>query len=46
MSIIGVEGNIIVCQLESTNEKTVIFKFDHNDMSPEKIANRLVRKYF
>lgn len=35
---------MVECQLESTKGKTVTFKFDHTDTSPEEIANKLVKK--
>ncbi|GIY21355.1 hypothetical protein CEXT_786491 [Caerostris extrusa] len=33
---------MVECQLESTKGKTVTFKFDYTDTSPEEIANKLV----
>ncbi|XP_054721257.1 serine/threonine-protein kinase WNK1-like [Uloborus diversus] len=42
LTVIGVEDTMVECQLESTKGKTVTFKFDFTDTSPEEIANKLV----
>ncbi|XP_071035049.1 uncharacterized protein [Parasteatoda tepidariorum] len=42
LTVISVEDTMVECQLESTKGKTVTFKFDYTDTSPEEIANKLV----
>ncbi|XP_035219176.1 uncharacterized protein LOC118192343 isoform X4 [Stegodyphus dumicola] len=42
LTVIGVEDTMVECQLESTKGKTVTFKFDYTDTSPEEIANKLI----
>ncbi|KAG8191382.1 hypothetical protein JTE90_006126 [Oedothorax gibbosus] len=42
LTVISVEETMVECQLESTKGKTVTFKFDYTDTSPEEIANKLV----
>lgn len=45
LTVIGIEDTMVECQLESTKGKTVTFKFDYTDTSPEEIANKLVNKF-
>ncbi|XP_023220505.1 serine/threonine-protein kinase dst2-like isoform X2 [Centruroides sculpturatus] len=43
LTVLSVEkGTTVECQLESTKEKTVTFKFDTSDMVPAEICNNLV----
>ncbi|XP_067126815.1 uncharacterized protein [Centruroides vittatus] len=43
LTVLSVEkGTTVECQLESTKEKTVTFKFDTSDMIPAEICNNLV----
>lgn len=35
----------VECQLDTSKQKTVTFKFDRDDMVPTDIANNLVRTY-
>lgn len=37
-----VNSSIVECQLDSSKQKTVTFKFDIDDMNPTEIANKLV----
>ena len=44
LSVIGIEGQSVTveCQLDTSKQKTVTFKFDRDDMVPTDIANNLV----
>ncbi|XP_044726570.1 uncharacterized protein LOC123290453 isoform X3 [Chrysoperla carnea] len=39
-----VNSSIVECQLDSSKQKTVTFKFDIDDMNPSEIANKLVQE--
>lgn len=45
LTIIGIEGEVMECQLETSKQSTVSFKFSQNDDHPDDIANSLVREY-
>lgn len=44
LSVSEVEGQAVTveCQLDTSKQKTVTFKFDRDDMVPTDIANNLV----
>lgn len=46
LSVSDVEGQSVTveCQLDTSKQKTVTFKFDRDDMVPMDIANNLVSK--
>lgn len=48
LSVSDVEGQAVSveCQLDTSKQKTVTFKFDRDDMVPIDIANNLVRYFF
>lgn len=47
LSVSEVEGQSVTveCQLDTSKQKTVTFKFDREDMVPTDIANNLVSKF-
>lgn len=47
LSVSSSEGQsmTVECQLDTSKQKTVTFKFDRDDMVPTDIANNLVRTY-
>jgi len=47
LSVSNSEGQsmTVECQLDTSKQKTVTFKFDRDDMVPTDIANNLVRTY-
>lgn len=47
LSVSSNEGQsmTVECQLDTSKQKTVTFKFDRDDMVPTDIANNLVRTY-
>ncbi|KAG8223130.1 hypothetical protein J437_LFUL000552, partial [Ladona fulva] len=42
LTVLGGDGTVVECQLETGRQKTVTFKFDIEDMVPEDIAANLV----
>ena len=42
LSVSGVNGTIVECQIETGKQKTVTFKFDCEDLVPTEIAKNLV----
>lgn len=48
LSVSSGEGQsmTVECQLDTSKQKTVTFKFDRDDMVPTDIANNLVRNAF
>lgn len=42
LTIVGVEGEVIECQLETSKQSTVSFKFSQHDDHPDDIADNLV----
>ena len=42
LTVLSANGGSVECQLETSNKKTVTFRFNMDDMVPADVANKLV----